>query len=80
MPHISLSDWMQFCIDDGWPPKDLRALERIWRYRFEDGPQKFAVQYRRYTIRDGFSFWSAAYLWGMENYKGTQLGWRVVPA
>lgn len=78
--HISLSDWLQHCVDDDWAPADLPALERIWRDKWPDeAPTSFIVKHRRITLKMNFNTWSGAFLWALDNYKGTTLAWRVHP-
>lgn len=82
MPHISLTDWMRHCVDDGWTAASLPELEKIWRDHFhaDEEPLGFVVKYRNLKIGEDFAFWSDAYLWALENYKGTTLNWRVEAA
>lgn len=79
--HISLAGWMQHCIEDGWPTSSLPALEKLWRdyYSRDEEPLGYVVKYRNMTIGEDFAFWSDAYLWAIENYKGTTLNWHVAP-
>jgi len=75
----SETEWIKFCLDNGWRRSDVPALRKLYR-KVHPRPKLglFAVKYHGFILPRAFSSDVAAKNWALKNFKGSREGWEIV--
>lgn len=75
--------FIAFCVKDGWPRIAIPRLRKAWREHSPNSKRNkirgiFIIKYLGYILPFKFSTRWEASKWGLYNYRGSKVGWKVI--